>query len=242
MLCLNIGVDPPDVIKISPCARLECWVDPLSMQPPKALDTIGMALSPPQSLVLLSCSVTICMHLLDCGIIMQARTFKHSMKGGSLEPSTRCIWIPPWMMSKSWQSPVDELPRWTLFHRATAQLKPLRTALMHFVQPGHTGVTYLRIHLLIHLRTDAIACRLGHCTNVAPACICTAVTALSCYCTRFHRSCLGRPPPGSRDDAAGASCAHAAHLILYATNAACWGSVQKKVYWLFPLWSTCGTE
>jgi hypothetical protein len=24
-LCLNIGVDPPDVIKISPYARLECW-------------------------------------------------------------------------------------------------------------------------------------------------------------------------------------------------------------------------
>ena len=48
VLCLNIGVDPPDVIKISPCARLECWVDPLSMQPPKALETIGalgMALS-----------------------------------------------------------------------------------------------------------------------------------------------------------------------------------------------------
>ena len=45
VLCLNIGVDPPDVIKISPCARLECWVDPLSMQPPKALETIG-ALQP----------------------------------------------------------------------------------------------------------------------------------------------------------------------------------------------------
>jgi regulatory associated protein of mTOR len=41
VVCLNIGVDPPDVIKISPCARLECWVDPLSMQAPKALDTIG---------------------------------------------------------------------------------------------------------------------------------------------------------------------------------------------------------
>ncbi|KIW01014.1 uncharacterized protein PV09_07531 [Verruconis gallopava] len=27
-LCLNIGVDPPDVIKTSPCAKLECWVDP----------------------------------------------------------------------------------------------------------------------------------------------------------------------------------------------------------------------
>lgn len=43
VLCLNIGVDPPDVLKISPCARLECWVDPLSMQPPKALETIGAA-------------------------------------------------------------------------------------------------------------------------------------------------------------------------------------------------------
>lgn len=41
VVCLNIGVDPPDVIKISPCARIECWVDPLSMQAPKALDTIG---------------------------------------------------------------------------------------------------------------------------------------------------------------------------------------------------------
>ena len=26
VLCLNISVDPPDVIKISPCARMECWI------------------------------------------------------------------------------------------------------------------------------------------------------------------------------------------------------------------------
>ena len=26
VLCLNVGVDPPDVIKTSPCARLECWM------------------------------------------------------------------------------------------------------------------------------------------------------------------------------------------------------------------------
>lgn len=26
VLCLNIGVDPPDVLKVSPCARLECWI------------------------------------------------------------------------------------------------------------------------------------------------------------------------------------------------------------------------
>jgi hypothetical protein len=25
ILCLNIGVDPPDVLKISPCARMQCW-------------------------------------------------------------------------------------------------------------------------------------------------------------------------------------------------------------------------
>ena len=28
-VCLNVGVDPPDVIKPNPCARLECWVDPI---------------------------------------------------------------------------------------------------------------------------------------------------------------------------------------------------------------------
>ncbi|CAA7389303.1 unnamed protein product [Spirodela intermedia] len=44
VLCLNIGVDPPDVIKISPCARMECWIDPFSMAAPKALETIGKKL------------------------------------------------------------------------------------------------------------------------------------------------------------------------------------------------------
>ncbi|XP_058110539.1 regulatory-associated protein of TOR 1 isoform X2 [Magnolia sinica] len=44
VLCLNISVDPPDVIKISPCARMECWIDPFSMAAPKALETIGKAL------------------------------------------------------------------------------------------------------------------------------------------------------------------------------------------------------
>eukprot|EP00898_Chlorokybus_atmophyticus_P006828 jgi/Chlat1/7146/Chrsp57S06820 len=41
VLCLNIGVDPPDVIKISPCARTECWTDPFSMNRVKALEKIG---------------------------------------------------------------------------------------------------------------------------------------------------------------------------------------------------------
>lgn len=33
LLCLNVGVDPPDVDKPQPCARLECWIDPLSNDP-----------------------------------------------------------------------------------------------------------------------------------------------------------------------------------------------------------------
>src|SRR6266498_2992150 len=41
VLCLNIGVDPPDVVKPSPCAKLECWVDPFALPPAKALDAIG---------------------------------------------------------------------------------------------------------------------------------------------------------------------------------------------------------
>ncbi|XP_054780131.1 regulatory-associated protein of TOR 1 [Prosopis cineraria] len=45
VLCLNISVDPPDVIKISPCARMECWIDPFSMATQKALESIGKTLS-----------------------------------------------------------------------------------------------------------------------------------------------------------------------------------------------------
>ncbi|KAI9293121.1 hypothetical protein K502DRAFT_325486 [Neoconidiobolus thromboides FSU 785] len=41
VLCLNIGVDPPDVVKTSPCAKLECWIDPYSLPASKALDAIS---------------------------------------------------------------------------------------------------------------------------------------------------------------------------------------------------------
>jgi len=44
-LCLNIGVDPPGVDRPSPCAHLECWIDPEELQPPhKSLERIGAAL------------------------------------------------------------------------------------------------------------------------------------------------------------------------------------------------------
>jgi len=41
VLCLNLGIDPPDVVKTTPCAKLECWVDPESLPPNKALEGIG---------------------------------------------------------------------------------------------------------------------------------------------------------------------------------------------------------
>ena len=33
VLCLNLGVDPPDIIKPEPCARLEAWFDPVTNKP-----------------------------------------------------------------------------------------------------------------------------------------------------------------------------------------------------------------
>ncbi|XP_065210456.1 regulatory-associated protein of mTOR isoform X2 [Planococcus citri] len=44
VVCLNVGVDPPDIVKTQPCARLECWIDPLSMSPQKALEMVGQNL------------------------------------------------------------------------------------------------------------------------------------------------------------------------------------------------------
>ena len=41
VLCLNIGVAPPDVMKIDPCSRLESWIDPETLSPQKALELIA---------------------------------------------------------------------------------------------------------------------------------------------------------------------------------------------------------
>ncbi|KAJ6230683.1 regulatory-associated protein of mtor [Anaeramoeba flamelloides] len=44
VMCLNIGVDPPDVVKPDPCAKLECWVDPEQVSENDVLDHIGTSL------------------------------------------------------------------------------------------------------------------------------------------------------------------------------------------------------
>jgi len=43
VVCLNIGIDPPDIIKPNPCARKECWFDPTGAKQ-KGLEFIGNAL------------------------------------------------------------------------------------------------------------------------------------------------------------------------------------------------------
>ncbi len=43
VVCLNIGIDPPDIIKPNPCAKKQCWFDP-SGQKQKGLEYIGNAL------------------------------------------------------------------------------------------------------------------------------------------------------------------------------------------------------
>lgn len=45
VLCLNIGVDPPDIIKTHPCAKTEAWIDPASFyDTKKAIEAIGKSL------------------------------------------------------------------------------------------------------------------------------------------------------------------------------------------------------
>lgn len=44
VLCLNVGVDPPDVVKLEPYAHLESWFDPLSEEPQKAIEYISLQL------------------------------------------------------------------------------------------------------------------------------------------------------------------------------------------------------
>ena len=45
-ICLNIGVDPPDVVKTNPTAKLECWTDPTSSTAAnaKTMEQIGKKL------------------------------------------------------------------------------------------------------------------------------------------------------------------------------------------------------
>ena len=45
-ICLNIGVDPPDVIKTNPTAKLEAWTDPTipNAGSTKAMEVIGRKL------------------------------------------------------------------------------------------------------------------------------------------------------------------------------------------------------
>ncbi|CDW56927.1 regulatory associated protein of mTOR [Trichuris trichiura] len=65
VLCLNVGVDPPDVVRPRPCARLECWMDPQNISQQKAIEIIGLALQKqyerwqPRARYKLSCDPTV---------------------------------------------------------------------------------------------------------------------------------------------------------------------------------------
>lgn len=42
VLCLNLGVDPPDIIKTQPCAKMEAWINPTHItDSKKAIEQIG---------------------------------------------------------------------------------------------------------------------------------------------------------------------------------------------------------
>lgn len=44
VLCLNLGTDPPNIVKPNPCARRECWFDPINVSKQKGVEVIGNAL------------------------------------------------------------------------------------------------------------------------------------------------------------------------------------------------------
>jgi regulator-associated protein of mTOR len=41
VMALNVGTDPPDIIKPHPCAKLQCWMDPSSVTRQRAKEQIG---------------------------------------------------------------------------------------------------------------------------------------------------------------------------------------------------------
>ena len=43
-VCLNIGVDPPDIVRTNPCAVLECWLNPTELPASRALEVIAKRL------------------------------------------------------------------------------------------------------------------------------------------------------------------------------------------------------
>ena len=45
VLCMNLGTDPPDVVKTSPCARMECWMDSSELQADNALHVLARNLT-----------------------------------------------------------------------------------------------------------------------------------------------------------------------------------------------------
>ncbi len=44
VLALNIGIDPPDVLRCPPCAKLEAWVDPTQAAAAISAENISKAL------------------------------------------------------------------------------------------------------------------------------------------------------------------------------------------------------
>lgn len=42
LMCLNIGITPPDVSKPKKCAVMEAWTDPFAQSPKKSLEIIGL--------------------------------------------------------------------------------------------------------------------------------------------------------------------------------------------------------
>ncbi len=155
VLCLNIGVDPPDVIKISPCARLECWVDPLSMQPPKALDTIGKHFPCQNAYSLASPACTVARN--PCRLHITRKTLLQGQHA--------------WHAGKNLQAQYE---RWQPRAKYKMHLDPTMDDVKKLAVSSRRAAKVPKVHACIH------AC---HCKRQTPPCTASMVTPKLYICT-----------------------------------------------------------
>eukprot|EP01060_Flectonema_neradi_P020749 TRINITY_DN2824_c0_g1_i3.p1 TRINITY_DN2824_c0_g1~~TRINITY_DN2824_c0_g1_i3.p1 ORF type:complete len:1258 (+),score=190.58 TRINITY_DN2824_c0_g1_i3:83-3775(+) len=85
LLCLNVGIDPPDVLRVEPCAKIECWTDPLIAQSKmltKGSEVIGDLLIQQYKSLQKTATYKACLELSDDDMKYQLQAMRKKAKDG----------------------------------------------------------------------------------------------------------------------------------------------------------------
>ena len=85
LLCLNVGIDPPDVLRVEPCAKIECWTDPLIAQSKmltKGSEVIGDLLIQQYKSLQKAATYKACLELSDDDMKYQLQAMRKKAKDG----------------------------------------------------------------------------------------------------------------------------------------------------------------